>query len=249
MKLDLNGKVVLVTGADSVTGAAICRRFAENGAKVAAAGADEAAVKALAVSIDGAAAIAADVACKDGAAAMVKKTVELFGRLDVLVNAAVVPSTEADHKPLQDYDDELWLKVINTQMTGVFYASKPAAAQMVAQGEGGSIINVASAVGLEPIKMQVAYVAASAGVFNFTKAMALELGPKNIRVNAVAPGAIEGEAYIDGLVSHAAGRKAGRPEDVAAMVCMLADDSVSASVSGAVITVDGAYTAGYARDF
>ena len=250
MKLDFNGKVAVVTGADGVIGATICKTFVENGAKVVAAGENEDAVKELAQAL-GSASIPATVDTGDMASvtAMIEGAVKAFGRIDMLVNATFVENKAEDHKPMQDYDDDLWTAVINKQLNAVFYASRSAAAQMVAQGTGGSIVNVTSAMGVIPVKMQCAFVAASAGTPNFTKAMALELGPEHIRVNCVAVGAIEGADYIEGMVSHAAEKKVGKAEDVAAMVALLSDDSASGTVTGSVITVDGGFTAGFARDF
>ena len=250
MKLDLNGKVAVVTGADGVIGATICRTFVENGAQVVAAGENEDAARELA-QVLGSASVPATVDTGDMASvtAMIEGAVKAFGRIDILVNATFVENKAEDHKPMQDYDDDLWTTVINKQLNGVFYASRSAAAQMVAQGTGGSIVNVTSAMGVIPLKMQCAFVAASAGTPNFTKAMALELGPEHIRVNCVAVGAIEGADYIEGMVSHAAEKKVGKAGDVAAMVALLSDERASATVTGSVITVDGGFTAGFARDF
>lgn len=249
MKLDLNGKVVIVTGAEGTLGAAICKRFAENGAKVVAAGEDAVKLGELATALGDAEAVKVDVSDIESCQAMVDAAVKAFGRVDALVNATFVENKVSEHKMLQDYDDALWNEVVTKQLTGVFYASRCAAGQMVAQGQGGSIVNVTSAMGVTPIKNQCAFVAASAGTPNFTKAMALELGPENIRVNCVAAGAIEGDSYIEGMVSHAAGKKPGKAGDVAAMVCMLTDETVSADVTGSIITVDGGFSAGFARDF
>lgn len=251
MLLDYQGKVVVVTGASNAAGQAVCKRFAAYGAKVAAVDTDgiDELVCELNKSGAGAIAVKANVGCKAEADAMIEKVVEAFGRVDVLVNNACVECPVEERKPLQDFDDGLWQKIIDTGINSIFFCSKAASRRMIEQGQGGAIVNVASAAGLTPIKNQCAFVAANAGVYNFTKAMSLELGPHRIRVNAVAPGAIEGAAYIDGMVSHDAEKRPGKPEELAETVCFVADSTVSGFTTGAVIAVDGGFSAGFARDF
>lgn len=248
MQVDLKGKVVIVAGAESVVGAAVCKALSENGAKVFAAGLNEAAVHDVAQSCGGIA-CGMDIRDIESTRAAVAACVEAFGRVDALVNATLIETTKADHKPLHEFDDALWQSVVETQVNGAFNMAKPATAQMVAQKEGGCVIQIASAIGLVPTREQVAHVAASAGIFNFTKAMALELGPMGIRVNAVALGAVDGIDCIDGMTSHSARRQAASPEGIAQLVCFLCDEAASGCINGAILNADDGYTAGYARDF
>ena len=140
----------------------------------------------------------------------------------------------------------------------MYYCSKPAILQMERQGWGGSIINIGSIVGLAPLRLQCAFTAAKAGVFNLTKAMALELAPLKIRVNAIAPGSIMFEGtrklfYADAvkaeaMMSHIPMHRPGNPEDIAGMACFLASED-SAYMTGTVNVVDGGWICGYTRDF
>lgn len=261
MKLELNGKVVIVTGGGGAIGGAVCKRFSENGAKVIVA--DKILEKAEKVVAEikaaggEAVAVAVDVSDKVSACQMVEAAVNAFGRVDVLVNSAGVKLDEEARKPMHEFDDDLWLQVIQTEVTGTFYCCKPAIQQMVKQGEGGAIVNVGSATALIPARNQCAFSAAKAGVINFSKAMSMELAPENIRVNAVAPGAVlsaEDQAAVApevaaNILSHVPAKRYGAPADVADIVCFLADSSASGFMTGAVITVDGGFTSGYSRDF
>ena len=192
MQVDLKDRVVIVTGGGGAIGGAMAEAFAENGAKVVVAGRT---IKTLQATVDAikakggeAAAVVTDVGNKESAANMIAETVKIFGRLDVLVNNAGINGGPEERKPIHEYSDELWERIINVDLNGVYYCSKPAIQQMVKQGEGGNIINIGSIVGVTPLRLQCAFTAAKAGVFNLTKAMALELAPLNIRVNGIAPG-------------------------------------------------------------
>lgn len=262
MQVDLKDKVVLVTGAGGAIGGAMAKAFAQNGAKVAVAGRT---LRTLQTTVDEitaaggtAAPVIADVGNKDSAREMVEKTVELFGRLDVLVNNAGINGGPEERKPIHQYSDELWEKIINVDLNGVYYCSKPAILQMEKQGQGGSIINIGSIVGLAPLRLQCAFTAAKAGVFNLTRAMALELAPLNIRVNGIAPGSIMFEGtkklfYADAqkaeaMMSHIPMHRPGEPEDIAGMACFLASKD-SAYMTGTINVVDGGWICGYTRDF
>jgi NAD(P)-dependent dehydrogenase (short-subunit alcohol dehydrogenase family) len=114
-------------------------------------------------------------------------------------------------------------------------------------------------VGLTPLRLQCAFTAAKAGVFNLTKAMALELAEHNIRVNGIAPGSILFEGtkklfYADpvraeALLSHIPQKRPGQPEDIAYMTCFLASETASSYITGSIITIDGGWICGYTRDF
>lgn len=262
MKVDLKDKVVIVTGGGGAIGSAMCMAFARNGAIVAVAGRTKKTLDAVVSAIEAeggqACAVVCDVSSKESAQNMVDEVVARYGRIDCLVNNAGINGGPEQRKPIYEYDDELWHNIISIDLNGVYYCSKPVILQMKKQGTGGSIINIGSITGLTPLRLQCAFTAAKAGVFNLSKAMALELAPLNIRVNAIAPGSIMFEGtrklfYADAeraeaILSHIPQHRAGDPEEIAGMTCFLASDEAS-YMTGAVVTIDGGWTCGYTRDF
>ncbi|MGI6162167.1 MAG: SDR family NAD(P)-dependent oxidoreductase [Christensenellales bacterium] len=262
MKVDLKDKVVIVTGGGGAIGGAMCKQFAQNGAKVIVSGRTlsslEEVVQEIKAEGGNAEAVVADVGDVKSAENMIKQTVEIYGRLDVLVNNAGINGGPEYRKPIHEYDDELWHRIINVDLNGVYYCSKYAIKQMEKQGEGGNIINIGSIVGLTPLRLQCAFTAAKAGVFNLTKAMALELAPLNIRVNGIAPGSIMFEgtkklfyadpARAEAMLSHIPLNRPGEPDDIASMTCFLASDE-AAYMTGSIVTIDGGWICGYTRDF
>ena len=262
MRVDLKDKVVIVTGGGGAIGSAMAEEFAANGAKVVVAGRTKATLQAVVDAIRSkggeASAVVADVSSRESAAAMIEETVRLYGRLDVLVNNAGINGGPEERKPIHEYSDELWERIINVDLNGVYYCSKPAILQMEKQGEGGNIINIGSIVGLTPLRLQCAFAAAKAGVFNLTKAMALELAPLGIRVNGIAPGSIMFEGtrklfYADpekaeAMMSHIPQRRPGEPKDIAGMACFLASED-SSYMTGTISVIDGGWICGYTRDF
>ncbi len=262
MKVDLNEKVVIVTGGGGAIGAAICRQMAANGARVVVTGRTiqtlEATVKQIKDDGGEAIAVTCDVSDKISAQRMVEEVVAAYGRIDCLVNNAGINGGPDQRKPIHEFDDDLWERIINVDLNGVYYCSKPVIQQMEKQGWGGSIINIGSIVGLTPLRLQCAFTAAKAGVFNLSKAMALELAPLNIRVNAIAPGSIMFEGtrklfYADtqraeAILSHIPMHRAGDPDEIASMTCFLASEEAS-YMTGSIVTIDGGWTCGYTRDF
>lgn len=262
MKVDLQDKVVIVTGGGGAIGSAMCQQFAENGAIVVVVGRTQKTLDAVVEQIQAAGgracAITCDVSSKESTQAMVDAVVARYGHIDCLVNNAGINGGPDQRKPIYEYDDELWHSIINIDLNGVYYCSKPVILQMKKQGTGGSIINIGSITGLTPLRLQCAFTAAKAGVFNLSKAMALELAPLNIRVNAIAPGSILFEGtkklfYADAekaeaILSHIPQHRAGSPEEIGGMACFLASEEAS-YMTGAVVTIDGGWTCGYTRDF
>ena len=190
-----------------------------------------------------AAACQTDVRERAQVEAMVQSAVARWGRLDVLVaNAGIM-----DRAPFLDMDDELFDRVLNINLRGTFYAGQIAARQMVAQGGGGRIVNMASNSGIFGGRGRAAYGASKAGIINLTQAMAIELASHGIVVNAVAPGATR-TRVVGGATEPDASVRArmpmarfGEPEEIAAVAAFLASDECSFT-TGHVYAADGGYT-------
>ncbi len=249
----LKDKVAIITGAAMGMGEATARLFADAGAKVVVADFNEEAGEKVATSIvaEGgeAAFVKVDVSKSDQVERMVAFAVELFGRLDVAVNNAAL---RPDNAPVAELDEEYWDRLMSVDLKGTALCMKYELAQMVAQGDGGSIVNISSVSGFRPQPYTIAYVAAKHGVNGLTKNAAMEYGPHNIRVNAVAPGAIDTpmlKASLDemGLDRTEFAKKLsvlgrfGQPDEVAQGSLWLASDA-SSFVTGSVLFVDGGYT-------
>jgi NAD(P)-dependent dehydrogenase (short-subunit alcohol dehydrogenase family) len=261
MTVDLTDKVVIVTGAGGAIGSAMAFDFARNGAKVILSGRTASTLEATLGKIKEAggeaSVIQADVGNKASAANLIEQTVKTYGRLDVLVNNAGINGGPEYRKKIHEYSDELWDRIMNTDLNGVYYCSKPAVAYMIEHG-GGSIINVSSIVGVIPLRLQCAFTAAKAGVVNLSKAMAIELAENKIRVNVLCPGSVMNEGVKDlfyndparseAILSHIPMHRPGTPEEMAGLTCFLASDEAS-YITGGVFIADGGWTCGYARDF
>jgi len=256
VKTDLSGTGALVTGGARGIGAAIAEALAANGARVAVADIDAAGAAAQAARLQGAIACAMDVRDPAQTAAAAAQAVAAFGRLDILVNNAGV-NTLAHRVDIDAFPPEEWHRIVGVDLDGVFLVSRAVLPHMRAQG-GGRVVNVASVVGLVPLRLQSAFAAAKAGVINLTRAMALELAPAGIRVNAVAPGSVLTEvtrqlfyaedgsfhARVGRLMQHIPLGRPGTPQEIANAVLFLASDA-SAAVNGHILTVDGGWTTGF----
>jgi NAD(P)-dependent dehydrogenase (short-subunit alcohol dehydrogenase family) len=188
MDVDLQGRVAFVTGAAGAIGGATARRLAACGAAVVVADVDGEGAERVAAELPRAIGVAVDIRDEAAVEAAVAATLGAFGRLDILVNNAGV-NTFKDRVDIDAFPVEEWHRVVSIDLDGLFLVSKAAAGPMVAQG-GGRIVNVASVVGVTALRLQSAFVAAKAGVIHLTRAMALELGPKGIVVNSIAPGSV-----------------------------------------------------------
>jgi NAD(P)-dependent dehydrogenase (short-subunit alcohol dehydrogenase family) len=260
MKVDLQDRVALVTGAARGIGKAIADTLAMNQARVIYSDIDLAGATRSASQLPGAQAMEIDVGNEAQVQAVTEQIVGEYGRIDILVNNAGV-NTAHHRVPIDQFPRAEWDRIVQVDLTGLYLVSKAVGGVMRSR-RWGRIINIASVVGLVPLRLQCAYVAAKAGVINLTRSTALELGCDGITVNAVAPGSIltEGTKKLfygeDGqfrdsvqkLLAHIPVGRPGSTEEVAHAVLFLAAPEAS-YVNGAVLTVDGGWTAGYAREF
>jgi len=243
------GKVVLVAGAGGGIGGAGAAGLGREGAAVVCADIDAAAAEATATQIRGAngraAALGLDVRDRPAVEAAVAMTVREFGRLDVLLDCVGVSQTAS----FLDLDPGEWDRVIAINLTGMFHLGQAAARQMVRQGVGGSIINVTSQLAEVARPERAAYVASKGGGRSLTHAMALELAPHGIRVNAIAPGptltGLTRASYADperrrATIAQIPLGRMGEPDDIVGAILYLASDE-SRWVTGSTVTVDGGY--------
>ena len=246
----LESKVAIITGASSGIGKATALLFAKEGAKVVVSDIQEELGNAVVAEIiqkgGHAVFIKADASSPQDNDELVKQTVQKYGKLDIAVNNAGIGGPLA---PTGEYPIEGWQKVIDINLSGVFYGMHFQLAAMEKNG-GGSIVNIASILGMAGTRLSPAYVAAKHGVVGLTKTTALEYAQKNIRVNSVGPGYIKtplvmnslDEAtreYLIGL--HPMGRM-GESEEVAELILWLGS-SKSSFVTGSYYAVDGGYLA------
>ncbi len=247
MEKRLEGKVALVTGASSGIGRATAIRLGKEGAAVGVnyrsdeEGAREA-VRGIEAAGGRAVGIQGDISKEEDAKRMVRETIEAFGDLDILVNNAGL-QTES---PFLEMSLEDWQKVISVDLTGTFLVSREAISHMVENG-GGALVNMSSVHQRIPWPNFVHYATAKGGMKLLTESLALEFASRGVRVNAVAPGAIEtpinaekfedpeGRREVEAMIPW---DRIGQPEEVAACVAFLASDEAS-YVTGHTLFVDG----------
>lgn len=248
----LAGKIALITGGAGGIGRATARAFAAEGAKVALADVDAAAIDAVVQEVRAAGGeavgLTVDVSRSEQVATMVEQVLARFGRLDIAFNNAAI---DIEHEPLAKCSEQMFDSLIGVNVKGVWLCMKYEIQQMLAQG-GGVIVNTSSIGGLGGAPRQPIYSATKHAVIGLTKAAALEYGRKGIRVNAVCPGVIRTQmmeraierdprrkAHVDQI--HPIGR-VGEAEEVARAVVFLSSDDAS-FVLGQALAVDGGYTA------
>ncbi len=248
-RFDLSGKVALVTGASSGLGVHFARTLAEAGASVAIAArrADRLASLQAELQQDGARAVAVDldVQSAESIAAAFDKVEAALGPVDVLVNNAGISIV----KPALDMPEADWDSVVDTNLRGAWLMTQTAAKRWVAAKRPGSIVNIASILGLRTIGQVAPYNASKAGLIHLTRALAMEWARYQIRVNAICPGYIETEMNGDfwktpggqRLIDRIPQRRIGQPEHLDGALLLLASEA-GAFMTGSIITVDGGHT-------
>ncbi|HEX2553924.1 MAG TPA: SDR family oxidoreductase [Microvirga sp.] len=268
MRVELDGRSALVTGAAQGIGRAIADLLAESGARVVYTDRDEAGAREAAAAAPGSHAASGshlayglDVADRASIERVSRAILDETGGVDILVNNAGVGVRAADRQTVEAFPVASWDELIAVDLTGVFLMSRAIVPAMKARGFG-RIVNIASVLGLVPMRLQSSYVAAKAGVVNLTKAMAIELAPGGILVNAVAPGSTATEGWrtwirdarseeLDlhaRLLSHIPLGRPAEPAEIARGALFLAAPC-NTYITGHVLTIDGGWTAGFARDF
>ncbi|MBU1876981.1 SDR family oxidoreductase [Patescibacteria group bacterium] len=250
----MENKVAIITGARRGMGKADALLLAKEGAKVVVSDISLEDCQAVVDEIEKeggeAIAVKCDVSQKQEVDNLFQKTVEKFGQIDILVNNAGI----AEFKPFLEMTEEEWDRTLDINLKGYFLCAQAAAKEMAKQ-KSGVIINIASVamgqvgVGFPNI---VHYCASKGGIAAMTEAMALELAPYNIRVNAIAPGMIETPMIdsikqdpkaMDGMLARVPLGRLGKPEEIADLVVFLASDK-SSYITGSIVVIDGGWLAG-----
>jgi NAD(P)-dependent dehydrogenase (short-subunit alcohol dehydrogenase family) len=251
MNSRLKDKIAIITGAGSGIGRACAIALAREGSKVALVGRRKDRLEEVAREIgDSALVVAADVSKQEGIERVMEQTVARFGRLNVLVNNAGVLHIGT----AEQITEEQWDETFNVNVRGLWLLSRAALPHMRKAG-GGSIINMASVLGINGARSRISYASSKGAVVLLTKCMAIDHGPENIRVNAICPSFVEtdltaavlakvpdpGAVRQERVKVHPIGRL-GQPEDMGGLAVYLASDE-SSWVTGAVFPVDGGYLA------
>jgi NAD(P)-dependent dehydrogenase (short-subunit alcohol dehydrogenase family) len=250
MKISLDDKVAVVTGASRGIGLSIAKTFLENGAKVAMVARKPETLAEAKASLGGLAENAETFAVhvgKEGAAQeIVKRTIERFGRIDVLVNNA---ATNPHFGPTVTADEKVFDKTFEINARAYFLLAREVAVHMVDQGIKGSLVFVSSTQGLLGSPLMGVYGMTKAAVLSLMKTLAVELGPSGIRANAIAPGLVDTK-FASALTQNddiakrwterAPLRRWGHPDEVAGAALYLASDAAS-YVTGTTLVVDGGY--------
>ncbi len=249
---DLRGKVAIVTGGAAGMGFAFARRLGEAGAAVLIADINpeigQKRTKDLADAGYKVDFVKCDVTRESDVTNMVDVAVKTFGGLDIMVNNAGIYPV----KPIIEMDAETWDRIMNINMKGLFFCCLKASQQMIKQGRGGSIINIASASAFHPTAGFTAYDSSKSGVWMLTRTLAVELAPYRIRVNSISPGPIltEGTSSPEAIELNkyrlkgrllTDGNRQGRPDEIANVVLFLASPASSFFI-GSDLVADGGWT-------
>ena len=248
MELSLAGRNAFVTGANGGLGSHFAKTLAEAGASVAIAARRVESLVAVRDALRGSGrrveAVALDVTDAGNVASAMEQASAALGPITVVVNNAGIAIT----KPLLEHTEDDWRQVIDVNLNGAWRVAQAAARHMVQHQQGGSIVNIASILGLRVSAQVPSYAASKAALIQLTKAMALELARHRIRVNALAPGYVEtginreffasepGQALIKRIPQ----RRIGKPGELDGALLLLASDA-GAYMTGAVVAVDGGH--------
>jgi len=249
--MKLKNKVAVVTGASKGIGKAIAAGFAREGASVVVASRSinvlEEGVRKIKAAGGEASAVSVDVRNPDSIGDLMKKTVERYGRLDLLVNNAGITMGGAS----EDLSPDDWRTALETDLFGVFFACQAAARIMIPQG-GGNIINISSVNGILAAPRRAAYCASKAAVNELTKVLAIEWADRKIRVNAIAPGYIrtelvqdvidKGAISMEAILRRTPQHRIGEVEDIVALALYMAGEE-SAYMTGSIVNIDGGWLA------
>jgi NAD(P)-dependent dehydrogenase (short-subunit alcohol dehydrogenase family) len=248
---DLTGHVAAVIGGTGVLGGAVSEGLAAAGASVAVLGrsAERGAARAESIARAGgrAQAYTADATDRGSLESAAEAVERELGPVNVLVNAAGVNSAT----PFFDVDLDEWRRIIDANLTSVLLACQVFGRLMVDRGAGGSIVNFSSASSGPPLSRVMTYSIAKAGINNLTQYLALELAPHRIRVNAIAPGffpaeqnrKLLSEERMRAIIGHTPAQRLGEPSELVGTVVWLASESASGFVTGAIVRVDGGFSA------
>jgi NAD(P)-dependent dehydrogenase (short-subunit alcohol dehydrogenase family) len=257
----LEGRVAIITGASKGIGRVMALRFSREGARVVCAARSAGLVKETAALVKKVGGEAIDVVCdaavEDDVRRLVAAGVRAFGRIDTLVNNA---GDGGVTKPVQDYTMEDWRYTIDSCLTSSYLCTRFVVPEMIKAG-GGTIVNISSGAGRRGLAYRIGYCSAKAGQVGMTYGMALELAPHNIRVNCVAPGAVEGdridrviegqaqargmsvEAIREAFIERSPLKRMTTADDIVDATIFLASD-MSRSISGQVLPVNAGEPAG-----
>lgn len=248
---DLGGKVAVISGASRGMGEAIAWSYVRAGARVVIGSRKTENIQPIAEAINGqykgfAVAATAHAGSREDTKAMIKLAIQEYGQVDIAVCNA---GTNPHFGPILTAEESHWDKILEVNVKGTFWMCQLAAQQMLAQGNGGKIIIMSSITGFSPGLMMGVYSVSKAAVIMLTKSLAMELGPNNIQVNAIAPGFIKTKfsralwgnpAVNDSIVKRTPAGRLAEPDEVTGIALYLAS-SASDFTTGAVFTVDGGY--------
>jgi len=241
----LEGRVAIVTGGGHGIGKAYARRLAEEGAAVVIAELDGPAAERVAAEVRGLA-VRTDVAEEASVAEMARRTIERYGRIDVLVNnAAIFATVPMSRAPFDQIDPAEWDRMMAVNLRGTWLACRAVIPQMRKQ-HYGKIVNISSATALKGSASRIHYVTSKAGIIGFTRTLAMEVGKDNICVNCIAPGSTLSEEnadealikYRQAAASTRALQRLQRPEDLVGAVAFFACAD-SDFITGQTLVVDG----------
>ncbi len=244
---DLDGKVALITGASRGIGASIANVLSEFGASVILSSRKKENLQKIELNIKNNGGIARSITCNSGEIGQIKslfkKIDRNFGRLDILVNNA---ATNPFYGNVLDADEKAWDKTMNVNLKGPFFISQ-IAAKFMRENQGGSIVNISSINGRIPMHSQSIYSITKAAMISMTQSFAKELGPENIRVNAVLPGLTdtkfssvltENNDFMREVLKKIPLGRIGQPDEISGVVLFLVSEAAS-YVTGSTFNVDG----------